>query len=310
MRLPTATHEPTPVTFIALRFDVDATGADAWSDSLLDAGALSVEAVDPRAGTADEAAIFDEHEADAPQWWPVSRLTALLRQGDDADAVIRRAAGMIEQAVPAYDVYDVHDRDWVTATQAQFEPIRIADDLWIVPSWCEPPRPDACIVTLDPGVAFGTGSHPTTRLCLAWLREHVTPGCSVLDYGCGSGILAITAAKLGATRTVGIDIDPQAVDAAAGNARRNGVDSTFIPVDALPAGTFDIVVANILANPLRLLAPALAARTATGGCIVLSGILEAQTPEVMAAYREAFAIEAWRAAEGWVLLAGARRSQR
>ena len=296
------------MSFIALRFDVDASAADAWSDSLLAAGALSVDAADPRAGTPDEAAMFDERIDGSPRWWPISRLTALLRQGDDADAIVRRAAGFIEQALPAYDAYEVADRDWVMEARAQFQPIRIADDFWIVPSWCEPPRYDARVVTLDPGVAFGTGSHPTTQLCLAWLREHVTPGCSVLDYGCGSGILAIAAAKLGAARTVGTDIDPQAIEAAAGNAQRNGVDSTFMSVDALPACTFDLVVANILANPLRLLAPALAARTAGDGCIALSGILQTQRLEVIAAYRDAFAIDAWRVADGWVLLAGAKQA--
>ena len=305
-----ATRPERGPTFSAVRFDVEASAADAWSDGLLAAGALSVEVVDPRAGTSGEAAIFDEHPAGIPQWWPVSRLTALFAQGEDARGTVRRTAGLLKQALPAYDAFEVADRDWVTATQAQFAPIRIAEDFWIVPSWCEPPRRDACIVTLDPGVAFGTGSHPTTGLCLAWLHAHVTRDSSVLDYGCGSGILAIAAAKLGAARTIGTDIDPQAVDAANRNAMQNGVGTIFERVDALPAGTFDLVVANILANPLRVLAPVLAARVADGGRIALSGILDTQVHDVIAAYEDAFAIEPWRTAEGWVLLAGIRREER
>ncbi len=196
------------------------------------------------------------------------------------------------------------------ATQAQFGPIRIADDFWIVPSWAEAPAPDALVLRLDPGLAFGTGSHPTTCLCLEWMRAHIRGGESLLDYGCGSGILAIAGARLGAGRVVGTDVDPQAVRASADNARANGLDlrsgATFVLPDGLAPGEFDIVVANILANPLTLLAPALAMRVRTGGRIVLSGILEAQAAAVAAAYARWFNIGPHDVRDGWVLLAGER----
>jgi ribosomal protein L11 methyltransferase len=166
-------------------------------------------------------------------------------------------------------------------------------------------------IALDPGVAFGTGAHPTTRLCLAWLRRHVVPGAAVLDYGCGSGILAIGAAKLGARPVVGVDIDPQAVTSSAANAMLNAVDATFTGVDALDSrATFDIVVANILANPLRLMAPALGARVRVGGSIALAGILVEQAQAVVEAYARWFELSAWHTDDGWVLLAGRRHDGR
>lgn len=292
--------------FIAVRFDVEAAAADSWSDRLLEAGALSVDAADPRAGTADEAAVFDEPGVAGERWWPMARLTSLLGPGADANAFLRRAAALADQAVPVYETFPVADRDWVRATQAQFGPVRIEDDLWIVPTWCAPPNQDAVNVVLDPGVAFGTGSHPTTRLCLAWLRERVRPGCTVLDYGCGSGILAIAAARLGAARVTGVDIDPQALRASARNAAQNGVHASFVHVDQFPEERFDIVVANILANPLRLLAPALTVRTQRDGVIALAGILAGQAADVCAAYARWLDLAAWREEDGWVLLAGRR----
>ena len=204
-------------------------------------------------------------------------------------------------------MHDVVEQDWVRATQAQFAPLHIHDRLWIVPSWCEPPNPSAINVTLDPGLAFGTGSHPTTRLCLEWLARELTRGASVLDYGCGSGILAIAAARLGAGRVAGVDVDPQAVDAARANAAANRVAATFTLPGAL-AGMFDVVVANILANPLVSIAADLAARVRDGGHIVLSGILETQAEAVMTAYRGWFNIAVSASDDGWIALAGTRRA--
>lgn len=297
------------MSYVALRFDVEAVDGDAWSDALLDAGALSVDAADSRAGTSEEAAVFDEGNAD-PQWWPISRLTALLGADADPAAVLRDAAHRIARALPPHESSIVADQDWVRRTQAQFQPIRIADDLWVVPSWCTAPHRDAINLTLDPGLAFGTGAHPSTRLCLAWLRAQVGDRTSVLDYGCGSGILAIAAARLGAPRVVGTDIDAQAVQAGIDNARANSVRVTFARVDDLRPERFDIVVANILASPLRMLAPALAARTDDGGCIALAGILASQADDVMAAYAPWFDIAVRDRAEDWVLLAGGRRAGR
>jgi len=289
--------------FVALEFDTD--DADLWSDALIDAGALAVDAADPGAGTPDETPLFGEPGEPGATPWSVSRLTALFTDAAVADAALARAAAALGRAVPDCRRVLVEDQDWVRATQAQFGPIAIGDRLVIVPSWCDAPR-DAVAITLDPGLAFGTGSHPTTRLCLEWLQDFLPRGATVLDYGCGSGILAIAAMQLGAREVVGTDVDPQAIRASRDNARANAVDATFVLPDALATRAFDVVVANILANPLILLAPALAARVRVGGRLALSGILESQAGDVVAAYAAWFTLRAWRASEGWVLLAGER----
>jgi ribosomal protein L11 methyltransferase len=298
------------VPYLAFAFESRAADADAWSDALLEAGALSVDLADPQADTAAEQALYGEPGTPADLRWPRCTLTALFDGDADVDAALAAAAAALGRRAPAGTLATVPDADWVRLTQAQFEPIRIADRLWIVPSWCQPVDPAAHNLVVDPGLAFGTGSHPTTRLCLQWLASDLAAGESVLDYGCGSGILAIAAARLGAGTVVGTDVDPQAIAASIANARANGVDAEFVLPESLAArgwGAFDVVVANILTNPLRLLAPALAARVRPGGRIVLSGILEAQADEVVAIYADWFNIGVWRADEGWVALAGTRR---
>ncbi len=297
------------MSYVALRFDIDGDAADALADALLDAGALSVDSGDPHVGTPAETALYGEPGETADQSWPVTRLTALFRGAGDIAAALAAlaAAGRV---VPPYETLPVPEQDWVRATQAQFAPIRIADGLWIVPSWCEAVDPSAINLALDPGLAFGTGSHPTTRLCLRWLARELRAGHSVLDFGCGSGILAIAAARLGAARVVGTDVDPQSLSASRANARRNGVAARFLPFDRLAldeAKPFDVVVANILANPLVLLAPVLAGHVRSGGRIVLSGILESQGDAVVAAYRRWFNIGVGESEDGWISLTGARR---
>ena len=294
------------MTFLSIRFDADAEGAERWSDALIEAGALSVDVSDPAAGTPGEAPLYGEPGEPAPALWRVSRVDALLPEGADAARVLADAARAIGAPMPAHETREIADQDWVRATQSQFGPIEIGEGFWIVPSWCEPPQRGAIALRLDPGLAFGTGSHPTTRLCLEWLLGSISGGESVLDYGCGSGILAIAAAKLGAGSVVGTDIDAQALAASAANARANGVAARFEAPDRLPAGGSDIVVANILANPLVVLAPALAARTKRGGRIALSGILETQAGEVADAYARWFTLDVWRRLDGWVLIAGVR----
>jgi len=298
------------MAFLSLRFDTDAAGAERWSDALIEAGALSVDVSDPAAGTPDEAPLYGEPGVPGTGLWRVSRVDALFAEGADADRVLADTAQTIGAPLPPHETRVVADRDWVRATQSQFGPIAIGRGFWIVPSWCELPEPGAIALELDPGLAFGTGSHPTTRLCLEWLRDAITGGETVLDYGCGSGILAIAAAKLGARRVAGTDVDPQALAASAANAQANGVEARFVVPDRLGTGENDIVVANILANPLILLAPALAARTKAGGRIALSGILEAQADEVAAAYARWFTLDVWRRIDGWVLLAGTRHAVR
>ena len=289
-----------------LRFDTGAAEAEAWSDALLEAGALSVELSDPHAGARGEVAVYAEPGSETALW-PLSRVSALFAEAVDAQAALRQAAHALALPPPSAETIVLAEQDWVRTTQAQFTPIRIDDGLWIVPSWHAPPRSDAIVLRLDPGVAFGTGSHPTTALCLQWLRATLRGGERVLDYGCGSGILAIGAALLGAADVVGTDIDPQAVVSSRDNAARNGVAGRFAAPDGLPAQRYEVVVANILANPLILLAPVLARAAAPGGRIALSGVLAAQADGVIAAYAPWFNIARWREAEGWVLLAGARR---
>ena len=193
----------------------------------------------------------------------------------------------------------MEDNDWVRLTQAQFEPIRISQRLWIVPTWHTPSDPGALNITLDPGLAFGTGSHPTTRLCLRWLDANIRGGESVLDYGCGSGILAIAALKLGAASAAGVDVDAQAVQSSRDNAAANRVAAHFFLPDDAPRQQADIVVANILTNPLKLLAPLLASSARPGGRIVLSGILEEQADDVANLYAQWFDLAPAIVEDGW-----------
>ncbi|HUH94089.1 MAG TPA: 50S ribosomal protein L11 methyltransferase [Casimicrobiaceae bacterium] len=294
-----------PADYLAVSFVAGVELADPWSDALLAAGAVAVDAADAYAGTTKEAPAYGE-PATAP--WPVVRLTALFDPEAPWKSMLRSAAASVSEPLPPYAATPVPNTDWVRATQAQFQPLRVSERLWIVPSWCRAPDPGATIVTLDPGLAFGTGAHPSTLLCLRWLAGCLPAGASVLDYGCGSGILAIAAAKLGATAAVGVDVDPQAVATSRANAGINRVSATFRSPDELGTGAFDVVLANILAGPLEMLAPLLCARVRPGGSLVLAGILEQQAPGVLAAYGRWFNIAAWGSIEAWVALAGVRRT--
>ena len=286
---------------------VPGTGAGALAEALEAAGAVSTETTDADAGTAAESAIFAEPGADAAVW-PRCRLVALLPEGADARALLEAALAEAGCALLEPAAIDrLEDTDWVRETQRQFEPIRAGRRLWIVPTWHEAPDPRAVNLVLDPGAAFGTGSHPTTRLVLSWLEGEIRGGEGVLDYGCGSGILAIAAMKLGAARAVGVDIDPLALEAARYHASANSVGLDVRAADAALDIQADLTVANILANPLRMLAPLLAAHTRTGGRIALSGILAGQSDEVMAAYAPFFDMASCGTEGGWVCLAGTRR---
>ncbi len=285
---------------------VRAEAAERLSDALLEAGALSVDAADAAAGTPDEQPVFGEPGADTTVW-PDTTVSALFGGDVDAPDVMRAACLAVGIEPPPVAVEVVGDQDWVRLTQSQFEPIRISDRLWIVPTWCEPPAPDAIVLRLDPGLAFGTGSHPTTSLCLRWLDRHLVPGERVVDYGCGSGVLGVAAGLLGAGEITGVDIDPQAVSASRDNAAANGVVATFHEPDAAPVAPGDVVVANILANPLRVLAPLICSLAKPGGRIVLSGILVDQAESVREAYRPHVDFEAPLEEEGWVCLWGTRR---
>ncbi len=292
---------------MSLILRTDARFADALSDALLEQGALSVSMEDASAGTAEEAPLYGEPGLAVETAWPQSLINALCEQGDDPAQLIATACAQIGLAqAPDYRVEPVANEDWVRRSQSQFEPIRISDKLWIVPSWATAPDPNAVNLVLDPGLAFGTGSHPSTRLCLQWLERTIRGGERVLDYGCGSGILAIAAQRLGASAVLGVDLDTLALLAAQANAERNRVDARFINTETAPDFQADLVVANILANPLILLAPVLAGHTGHGGRIALSGILETQAEEVMAAYTPWFALYVGASDGGWVLLEGLR----
>mgnify|MGYP001417661220 FL=1 len=286
-------------------FLTDASHAEPMCDVLLDVGALSASIEDADAGTVAEKPQFGEPGSVNSPGWERSRVVALFEPGADIAALLAQASQAIGLAgVPDWVVEEVAEQNWVQLTQSQFDPIRVSERLWIVPSWHDSPDPDAVNLILDPGMAFGTGSHPTTRLCLEWLERHVASGCTVLDYGCGSGILAMAAARLGAARVAGVDIDPQAVAAAHANAERNGVTALFADSTQPMAGEYDLVVANILSNPLRVLAPAICAHVRSSGRLALSGILREQAEEIIAIYAQWLPMQVADVREDWVCLAG------
>jgi ribosomal protein L11 methyltransferase len=289
--------------WLSLKLAADGDRAEALADALMEAGALSVSIEDRDAGTEAEAPQFGEPGLDDPRAWRRNWVLALLEADADVPALI---AGLGLSADVEHEVEGVPEQDWVRLTQSQFDPIPISERLWIVPSWHQAPDPEAITLVLDPGLAFGTGSHPTTRLCLRWLEQNIQGGESVLDYGCGSGILAIAAKKLGAGRVLGTDVDIQAIAASRDNAANNRAEAAFFLPDALPGGEFDILVANILTNPLKALMPLLAARVRTGGRIALSGILAEQADDILALYGSAFTMARWGEDEGWVCLTGVR----
>lgn len=288
-------------------FLTDAASAEPVCDALLELGALSASIEDADAGTPDEQPQFGEPGSVTTPGWAHSRVVALFEPDADVAAMLAEAADQAGlEAVPAFTAEPVEEQNWVQLTQAQFDPIRVSGRLWIVPSWHESPDPSAINLVLDPGMAFGTGSHPTTRLCLEWLERTITGGESLLDYGCGSGILAIAAAKLGAAAVAGVDIDPQAVEAANANAASNDVVARFADSAEALAGEYDVVVANILSNPLRVLAPAICAHVRAGGRLALSGILREQAEEIIAVYAPWIPLQVADVREDWVCLAGVK----
>ncbi len=282
--------------------------AEAYSDALMEHGALSSAIEDAFAGTDDEQPIFGEPDMPLHQVWQQSRIIALFDDKADVQAALEAAAKATGIAMPEYTVEILAEQDWVRLTQSQFDPIQISERLWITPTWHEAPDETAINLRLDPGLAFGTGSHPTTHLCLQWLDRHLQHGESVLDYGCGSGILTIAALKLGAGSGTGVDIDPQAIKSSCDNAAQNEVQAAFYLPEQLPAGQYDVVVANILANPLRMLGEMLAGRTKTGGRIVLSGILAEQVEEMSAIYAQWFELSPAQLEQGWACLSGVKKA--
>jgi ribosomal protein L11 methyltransferase len=264
--------------WLALTLRVEPAAAEAFSDALLEAGAQSV-------------------------WLERGIVGAVVGLDAHVDSLVAEAARASGILPPKFSINTIDDQDWLRASQAQFAPIAIGERLWIGAGWHEAPR-GRIAVRIDPGLAFGTGSHPTTRLVLAFLEKAIRGGERVLDYGCGSGILAIAAAKLGAAHVDAVDLDPEAVATARVNAAANGVELNAALPDELPAAGYDIVVSNILAQPLIVLAPLLASSAAR---IALSGILETQVAEVVNAYERWFDMAVGGREEGWAVLVGVKR---
>lgn len=297
--------------WLELVIEVGRDDVEPWSDALIEAGALSVQANDADAESADEQPLYGEPGMPAAQshtvpGWRRTLLSALIDKTDDPAAVLNKAALGLDRPAPnMVEVREVADQDWVALTQSQFDPIEIGERLVITPSWHTPDNRRIAIV-LDPGLAFGTGSHPTTRLCLQWLERCMPAGARIIDYGCGSGILAIAAARLGAHSVVGVDIDPQALIATRDNALRNRVDVLVQSSEAPPPAPAEVVVANILSSPLKLLAPVLIDLVRPGGQLVLSGVLERQIDEVAQAYAPRMTLHTDGVSEGWACLVGTR----
>lgn len=279
------------------------------SDALDALDALSVSVEDADAQTDAEQALFGEPGMPAPKdGWQRSRVLALF-----ADQAQAQSALLLLQAQDFFagsevlGVDEVPEQDWVRLTQSQFTPVEITPDFWIVPTWHEPPAQARVVIRLDPGLAFGTGTHPTTRMCLRWIARHEGSAAlsRVLDYGCGSGILAVGAAKLGASTIDAVDIDPAAIQSTELNALANQVQ-LHAGQPELASGTYQTVLANILATPLKVLAPLLWSRVAEGGHLVLAGILERQTDELKAAYAPYCALDVADQEDGWILMTAGR----
>ncbi len=314
--------------------------AERLSDALIESGALSVSVEDADEGTDAERPLFGEPGMEPEQHaWERSRVVALADAGSDLAALVGQACALCDlHPSPSFTSRSVADQDWVRLTQSQFEPIHIGERIWVVPSWHEAPDTEAIVLELDPGLAFGTGSHPTTRLCMEWMEANLggsikmsaaeqhgrwqggpntasgslmgplTERVSLLDYGCGSGILAMLGDKLGAHPVDGVDIDPQAIVSARDNSVRNDCDISYFLPEAFAAERKDVryalVVANILSGPLKVMAPMLCGRIAPGGRLLLSGVLARQTDEVIAAYASVLKLSVWNEREGWIALAG------
>ena len=276
---------------------------DVLCDALDALDALSVSVEDADAQTPAEQALFGEPGMPPPkEGWQRSRVVALFAQEAQArDALALLALQDFFEACEVLGIQTLEDQDWVRLTQSQFAPVEVTSDFWIVPTWHEPPSQARQIIRLDPGLAFGTGTHPTTRMCLRWIAQNSVQNQRVLDYGCGSGILAIGAAKYGATAIDAVDIDDAAVTSTELNALANGVQLTAgLPDKA--QGLYQTVLANILATPLKVLAPLLCAYVAPGGSLVLAGILERQADELKLAYSPWIRLEMTDTQEGWILM--------
>lgn len=294
--------------WINLKIRASAEYAHIISDALIELGALSSSIEDSYLNSENEEALFGEPNIPSNTIWQNNTIESLFDDSISIDTVIDELKSMTGLSNIDYTLESVEEQNWVTLTQSQFEPISILNKLWIVPSWHTIPNPSAINIILDPGLAFGTGSHPTTHLCLEWLIKEVKINDCVLDYGCGSGILSIAAKKCGAKEVVGVDIDPQAIISSTHNAKENHVDIQFYNSESSLKFEADIVVANILSSALSVLAPIIAKACKPQGKIALSGILKEQVEILTKIYSAWFNLNKPIEREGWILMSGTKKS--
>ncbi|MEE1947910.1 50S ribosomal protein L11 methyltransferase [Pseudomonas alcaligenes] len=291
--------------WLQVRLAITPEQAETYEDALLGVGAVSVTFMD-----AEDQPIFEPDLGTTPLW-SNTHLLALFEADTDPANLVAHLQLLTGGELPTHEIEHIEDQDWERSWMDNFQPMRFGQRLWIVPSWHAAPEPEAVNLLLDPGLAFGTGTHPTTALCLEWLDGQDLHDCTVIDFGCGSGILAIAALLLGAPQAIGTDIDPQALEASRDNAGRNGIDPArfpvYLPAD-MPQQPADVVVANILAGPLVSLAPQITALVKAGGRLALSGILAEQAEEVRAAYADAFDLDPTAIKDGWVRISGVKRA--
>ena len=291
--------------WLQVRLAITPEQAETYEDALLGVGAVSVTFMD-----AEDQPIFEPDLGTTPLW-SNTHLLALFEADTDPANLVAHLQLLTGGELPAHEIEHIEDQDWERSWMDNFQPMRFGQRLWIVPSWHAAPEPEAVNLLLDPGLAFGTGTHPTTALCLEWLDGQDLNDCTMIDFGCGSGILAIAALLLGAPQAIGTDIDPQALEASRDNAGRNGIDPArfpvYLPAD-MPQQPAEVVVANILAGPLVSLAPQITALVKAGGRLALSGILAEQAEKVRAAYADAFDLDPTAIKDGWVRISGFKRA--
>lgn len=287
--------------WVKLKLLTEHEHAEKLAESFEECGAISVTLQD-----AGDEPVFETHWDQTPLWSQV-QITALFPEHTDTDDILARTCASLGLAqTPTHEIDLLGDEDWAHSWMTHYKPLQVGRDLWVVPSWCTPPQPEAVNIILDPGMAFGTGDHPTTSLCLEWLAEQTLVGKTILDYGCGSGILSVAALKLGAQAAYAVDIDPQALNVTRQNALHNGIHSglqALLPSELPRHFQADIVLANILMGTLIELAPDIQAHVRSGGWLVLSGMLSGQEIEVRTYYEPTF-ILSLKECQNWVLLAG------
>ncbi|MEA1990009.1 MAG: 50S ribosomal protein L11 methyltransferase [Pseudomonadota bacterium] len=288
------------MAWIQINTTVEEALAEPLSDAFMEANAASVTFED-----AKDQPIFEPELGTTPIWG-VTKVVGLFDAEVDSKSVIELLTQILPQVeANKYKVEQLEDKDWIRAWMDEFKPMQFGDNLWIVPSWCEAPQPDAVNLMLDPGLAFGTGTHPTTSLCLTWLDQNTPENLAVIDYGCGSGVLALAAQKLGAKSVKGTDIDPQAIIASKQNAERNNETIEFALVENFNSEPADLIVANILAGPLKELSPEFDRLLKPGGTLVLSGLLASQANELIKHYESiGITLSTFQTLDEWGLLAG------